>query len=68
MVEDFWGFNEEIVVCVVVVLDIFLILVVGYEIDMILIDFVFDKCVLMLIVVVEFVVFVWLELMGWMDE
>lgn len=67
-IEDFWGFNEEIVVWIVVVFDILLIFVVGYEIDIILIDFIFDWWVLMFIVVVEMVVFVWLELLNWVES
>lgn len=61
-IEDFWLFNEEIVVWVVVVSWILVIFVVGYEMDMIFIDFVVDKWVFIFIVVVEMVVLVCVDL------
>lgn len=57
LIEEFWVFNEESVVCVIFIFIIFVILVVGYEIDFIIVDFVVDFCVFILIGVVELVVF-----------
>lgn len=61
-IEELWVFNEEMVVRVIFKSEIFIILVVGYEMDFIIVDFVVDLCVLILIVVVELVVFNIIEL------
>lgn len=53
--EDLWCFNYEIVVCIIVVSEILIISVVGYEIDVMIVDFVVDVCVFILLVVVELV-------------
>jgi len=55
--EDFLLFSNEMFVCVVVVVVIFVVSVIGYEVDMFLFDLVVDVCVLMFMDVVKFVVF-----------
>lgn len=66
--EELWVFNEEFVVWVVYDFDVFVILVVGYEIDFVLSDFFVDVWVVMLIVVVEFVVLDYCDLEEWLVE
>lgn len=55
LIEDLWLFNDEVLVCVIVVSELLVVSGVGYEIDFMIVDFVVDLCVLMLIGVVEFV-------------
>lgn len=55
LLEDLWSFNDECVVWVIFISCILVVSVVGYEMDVIIVDFVVDLCVLMLSVVVEVV-------------
>lgn len=65
LIEELWVFNEEIVVWVIFVFVILVILVVGYEIDFIISDFVVDIWAVILMGVVEIVVFYMMDLMEW---
>lgn len=53
--EDLWCFNDELLVWEIVCFGILIVSVVGYEVDVIIVDFVVDLCVLILFVVVELV-------------
>lgn len=55
LLEDLWSFNDERVAWVIFISCILVVSVVGYEMDVIIVDFVVDLCVLMLFVVVEVV-------------
>lgn len=68
-IEDLWVFNEECVVEVIFEFCFFVIFSVGYEIDIILVDFVVDCRVVILIVVVEFVILVIkIDILFWIIE
>lgn len=58
LIEDLWLFNEEKVVWVIYAVIILIILLVGYEIDVIIVDMVVDVCAVMLMAAVELVVLV----------
>lgn len=65
LIEELWVFNEEIVVWVIFVFYILIILVVGYEMDFMISDFVVDIRVVILIGVVEIVVLYIIDLIEW---